>query len=269
MMDRRWWIAGGNLAAAVLVAGIASAQQAPDTTATPLLPGDAAVSGLGIRPHTHRWLITYFTPDGHPVPGGRQRVATWYDSVRTTTLAERPTLYRKQVLLAPGDAPLEVIESWAEPRSLAPIRTVSHNADGTTSTRDYRGARVTGYDPDSTAPGGRKLIDTTLAGAPFDFFGGMYDLLLDGFPLRAGYRVRFPADLGGARGGAALEWVTVSVASRDTVETGPGQSVPAWHVVTGPTSVGRFEFWIAADPHYMVRMWYIGPRGGKQVWATG
>lgn len=269
MSRRSRKIAGAAALAAVLLAQTASAQQTGDTTASAVRPGDGTVDGRGIRPHTHRWLITYFTPDGRPVPGGPKRVATWYDTVRIITLAGHAALHRKQVLLAAGDAPLEVIDSWAEPRSLAPIRTVSQNADGTTSLREYRGAHVTGYDPDSAAPGGRKSIDTTLAVAPFDFFGGMYDLLLAGFPLRDGYRARFPADLGGARGGASLEWVTIAVASRDTIDTGTAQPVPAWHVVTGPTSVGRFEFWIGPDPRYMVRMWYIGPRGGKQVWTTG
>lgn len=257
--------------AAALSTGSLGAQQTPipvDSAVPAVRPGDGTVNGAAIRPHSNRWVITYFMPDGELVPGGPRRVATWYDSVSLTPLADRQTLHRKQVLLAPGGGvPLETIDSWADPASLAPIRTENHYASGGASLREYHGSRVTGFDPDSAAPDGTRKVDVTLPEPVFDFFGGMYDLLLSGFPLQTGYRVRFPADFGGAKEGAALQWVTITVTGREAIDAGASGTLATWHVVTGPTPVGRFEFWIADQTPYMIRMWYIGPRGGRQVWS--
>ena len=261
---------GAMLAIAIIAPSRTRAQTVPtDTSVQSVRPGDGTVRGDAILPHTNRWIITYFTPAGAAIPGGPGRVATWYDSVWVTPLAGRPALRRKQVLLGPGGTALETLESWADRRSMAPIRTEGRYAGGTASLREYRASHVTGFDPDTAAPGGRKAVDTTLAEPVFDFFGGMYDLLLSGFPLHEGYRARFPADLGGARGGAALQWVTLTVTGREVIDTGTAGKAETWHVITGPLPVGRFEFWIADRPPYLMRMWYIGPRGGKQVWNVG
>lgn len=256
-----------------LVTGIAllgvplDAQQSAASPADTLRPGDPRVDARHIVPHTNHWSITYQTPDGHVVPGGPSRVASWFDTVTIDKLDGRAALHRRQVLRVASGAVMEIIDTWIDRRTFAPIETRSYYpAQRTESLRRYAGVHVTGFDPDSTAPNGRKLVDTVLAEPVFDFFGGSYDLLLSAFPLRAGFRAVFPADLGGATGGVALTWVAVTVTGKEEVDGGSIGRVSAWHVVTDSTSLGRFEFWIAEKSPYMIRMMYIGPRGGRQIW---
>lgn len=239
----------------------------PRDSISTLRPGDRSVDGARIKPHTMKWRLTYQTPTGSPVSGGPRRVAAWYDSVRRERVDGRTVLHRRQVLRAPTDSVLEVIDNWVDPRTLAPIRTENRYPGNKLSRRDYHGTQVAGFDPDSTLPSGRKVVDVTLAEPVFDFFGGLYDLLLAALPLRAGYAIRMPTDDGSADAGSALQWTTITVVGRESIAVGDSsRPEAAWHVTTNRTAIGSFEFWIADRSRLMLKMWYIGPRGGRQVW---
>ena len=230
-------------------------------------PGDDAVSGVRIRPHTNRWKISYVTAAETLATASPARVAEWYDTVTISSDVGSRVLHRRQTLALRDGAIMETIDNWADAASLAPRRTESHRPKGGISVREFRRTRITGFDSDSAAPGGRRNVDATIAMPAFDFFGGMYDVLMAALPLCAGYRVRIPTVFESSPGAPSLQWVTLSVLGRERIATGtPLGAVDVWHVETGPTPMGHFEFWIADAARNMVRMWYVGPRGGRQVW---
>ncbi len=247
----------------------ALAQGTDTATAIVLLPGAELNTARLAPPWSNRWRITYQLPDGREVPGGATRVALWYDSVGLVTEGGRQLLHRRQVLYNPANTLLETIDNWVDPHTLAPVRTQTRYPASGVSLRTYDGAHVTGSDPDTSAADGVRRINVTLAQAPFDFFGGLYDVLIAALPLRAGYVARIPADYSGAPGGAALQWVTLRVLGREQLAAYSGGPASVWHVETGATPMGRFAFWVTEQPPHLVRMWYIGPRGGKQIWNVG
>jgi hypothetical protein len=230
-------------------------------------PGDGTVSGARIKPHTNRWKMSYVTAAETLATPNPSRVAEWYDTVTISSDGGSRVLHRRQTLAQRDGAIMETIDNWADAGTLAPRRTESHRSKGGVSVREFRGTRITGFEPDSAAPGVKRNVDTTIAMPAFDFFGGMYDVLIAALPLRAGYRVRIPTVFEPSPGAASLQWVTLSVLSREQIAIAtPLGAVDAWHVETGSTPMGHFEFWIADATRNMVRMWYVGPRGGRQVW---
>jgi hypothetical protein len=65
----------------------------------------------------------------------------------------------------------------------------------------------------------------------FDFYGGMYGVLISALPLAEGYSTELPA-FDTTR--MAIDWVPVRVKGRETVESGPGKTKETW-VVETPT----------------------------------
>jgi hypothetical protein len=138
-------------------------------------PRDGSVSGARIQPHTNRWKISYVTAAETLAATSPTRVAEWCDTVSISSDGGTRVLHRRQTLAQNDGAIMEVIDNWADAGTLAPRRTESHRSKGGVSIREFRGTRITGFESDSAAPGGRRNVDATITMPAFDFFGGMYD----------------------------------------------------------------------------------------------
>lgn len=194
------------------------------------------------------------------------RVVSWFDTVTVVTEDGRRVLHRRQTLFGPGANLLETIDNRVDALTLAPIRTEARYHGARASYRNYDGAHVSGADPDSNAAGGMRTVDITLPQRVFDFYGGLFDVFLAALPLRDGLTVAIPTDDPTATARSGLTWATIAVTRRDTIAAARGP-IPTWRIEANAAGGGaRFVFWIADAPPYLTRMWYVGPRGGKQVW---
>ena len=232
-------------------------------------PGSDFVDGRRLHRYTTHWRVTYQTPDGMTIAGGPRRTVSWYDTV-TTTDSGAPRIHRRQTLYAPDSLLLEVVDNWADARTMAPIRTELRLTSHPLSTRDYNGRKIIGVSPDSTTTDGKQHVDVTVAEPVFDFYGGMFDLFIAALPLRPNLVVRLPTDDQTAREGAGLMWTTLTVVGRETISTDtPGGRIATWRVeapAASASSGAHFVFWVREQAPYLIRMWYVGPRGGRQVW---
>jgi hypothetical protein len=231
-------------------------------------PGDARVQGARIRPYTTHWRVSYQGADGKPLSGGPRRTTSWYDTVSVTTSDGRRIIHRRQTLYASDSALLEVLDNWANGETLAPLRTELRVGKQPLATRTYEGTRIVGADPDSTAPNGVRRVSVQTAEPVFDFYGGIFDVFLAALPLRQGLVVKLPTDDPTADAGTGLTWTTLSVIGRDTIATESRGPVESWRIEApaAGTNKAHFVFWVADNAPYLVRMWYVGPRGGKQIW---
>lgn len=233
-------------------------------------PGGGFIDGRRVHPYTTHWRVTYQMPDGRMVAGGPRRTVSWYDTVTVSTDEGKRVLHRRQTLYAPDSVLLEVLDNWADARTMVPFRSQLSLTNKPLTTRVYGGRRITGLDPDSTAPNGTRQVDVTVSEPVFDFYGGLYDVFLAALPLRPGLVVKLPTDDPTAREGAGLMWTSLTVIGREAIATDtPRGRVDTWRVeapAAGGVAGVHFVFWIADEAPYLVRMWYVGPRGGRQVW---
>jgi hypothetical protein len=233
-----------------------------------VLAGDPVVAGKRIKPYTAHWTVTYQMSDGRVIPGGPTRVTSWFDTVSVETVEGRSLLHRRQILYAPDGSLLETLDNWVDAATLIPTRTVARYGSAKLSVRQFDRDSVWGVDPDSTAPGGERKVSVRIPQPIFDFYGGLFDVFVAALPLRPGLAVRIPTDDPTAQGGSGLTWATITVIGRDTVATAGRGNVAAWRAEANAAGQSRahFVFWIADKPPYLIRMWYVGPHGGKQVW---
>ncbi len=250
-------------ASVIAAAAMADAPSSPRPTL--LLPGDRRVEGRRVRPYTNRWKITYRTPTGAAADGGPGRAGMWYDTLAIVRRDARRELLRRQTLLNPAGEVLEVIDNYVDPVTLAPILSETRSKGGGISRRSFAGARVSGFDLDSATATSRSTIDTTLAEPVFDYFGGLFGILLVGFPLRNGFVAEFPTNFGGASGPDGLTHVTVTALGTERIDAGPLGRVMARHV-TSKTPQWTFDYWLSDRPPYIIRLVLTGPRGGKQIY---
>jgi hypothetical protein len=84
----------------------------------------------------------------------------------------------------------------------------------------------------------------------FDFYGGMYGILISTLPLTDGYAAEIPTL---DTNKMAIDWVPVRVKGRETVPAGAGKKTETW-VVETPTKVyGRMTWWVTKEPPYVIK----------------
>ena len=103
-----------------------------------------------------------------------------------------------------------------------------------------------------TSPGGQRTDGGVWSD---DFVGGMFGLLVAGFPLQRDFTAKFPVF--DPRNGVA--WATYTVIDRERVRAGKGRTVEAWTVeVQDPVRVARMIFSLTKEPPYIIRLQEAG-----------
>jgi hypothetical protein len=88
----------------------------------------------------------------------------------------------------------------------------------------------------------------------YDFNSGMFGLLIVGFPLKAGYTVRFPVFNISERSKAPA-WIDFRVEGKETVAAGPGKQLEAWSVVANsPATKEVMRFDLIKEAPYIIRL---------------
>ena len=153
-----------------------------------------------------------------------------------------------------------VDSSMADARTLAPIRHVGVHSSRTMML-EFDGARVTG----SYAAAGEpvRAIDQTLPVRPYD--SSLYDFVIAGLPLDAGYVARVPFYVW-EQGG--LVWYTARVTGSDSIRLRDGTVVSAWTLDVEEGGELRSRMWVSrTEPREVLRLLYR-PAPGIELMNT-
>ena len=242
---RLYWSARirSSLLVALVLGGAAVAKE-PVKVAV----GDPSVDGSVIRPYTNRWRLTVARPGGEP-----REVATVTDEVVSS---DAGALKRTQVTRYDKGITTTDVNVF-DAKTLAPVSMDFTRSDtGASHHREFRGALVRGRHVASPSAVAEEA-EATFDAAVFDFYGGMYGLLIAAFPLGEGYAATIPAvDEDELR----RESVTFRVVRRERVDAGPTAKVDAW-VVDVDTKQGPMTFWLTKAPPYVIKLVWAAPNG--------
>jgi len=217
---------------------------------------DPAVDGSSLQPYTNLWKLTVTTPAGKTITMG-----AWTDELKWVEVDGKKFLQRTQIAAFSQGRATSTVNVF-DPKNMAPIRSDWRSLDGGFNHREFDPAAVkyrhTGQTPNgppdlSHITEGVQKLDVPV----FDFYGGMYGLLLAAMPLRAGFTGTIPSI---DENSDTQSWVPFAVTAQERVAAGAGKSVEAW-VVESETNLGAMKFWISKDAPYIIRLTYKGPNG--------
>jgi len=207
--------------------------------------GDGGITGSQLRPYTNLWKLGQQKP-GEP----SMEVGTWSDSLESTVYNGQPAMKRMQIANYEKKGIKLTFVSVFDPKTMKPfsfdysrsdngnIRRVEFGSD----TVIYRHTDSTGAKPEEA----RVKLDRNV----FDFYGGMYGLLVSTLPLADGYAAEIPA-LDTNR--MAIDWVPVRVKGRESVPAGAGKKTETWVVETPTKLYGRMTWWVTKEPPYVIK----------------
>jgi hypothetical protein len=207
--------------------------------------GDARVTGSHLKPYTNVWKFTQQKPGGTTEPAG-----TWSDSLERIDFQGHPALKRTQIAKYDKKQIQLTFVSIFDPKTMEPFSfDYSRSDNGNVRHVDFRHETVTYRHTDST---GSKPEEATakLDRPVFDFYGGMYGVLISALPLAEGYTTELPA-LDTTK--MAIDWVPVRVKGRERVQSGPGKTTETWVVETPTKFYGRMTWWVTKEPPYVIK----------------
>jgi hypothetical protein len=137
-----------------------------------------------------------------------------------------------------------------DPKTMEPLSfDYSRSDNGNVRHVEFQHETVTYSHTDST---GAKPQEATvkLDRRVFDFYGGMYGMLISTLPLADGYSTEIPT-LDTTK--MAIDWVPVRVKGRETVNAGVGKKAETWVVETPTKLYGRMTWWVKKEPPYVIK----------------
>jgi hypothetical protein len=192
--------------------------------------GDAVVDATRLRSFSLVRRLT-MTRGDTVKPFGRQS-----EQLTSDTLDGRTVLLDVLRFETPNGTTVD--SSWADPRTLRPLRMHSRN-EARVVTLEFDGRSIRGRTAPST--GVPTNLDEQLDVRPFEW--NMFGLAVSALPLRPGYRTTMPVYV--ARF-SRIVWYSVEVV-RDTSLLRPnGLRTPVWEVfATGDSVVPSAQFWVS------------------------
>ena len=243
----------GHIAIATFVFGalasptVASADPESASVQVPKLAvGDGTVSGSNLQPCTNLWIMNQQKGGTGPA----EKVGSWSDAVEITTFQGKPAMKRTQVANYDKKKIQLKFVSVFDPATMEPFTfDYSRSDNGNVRHVDFNDTAVTYKHTEST---GAKPEEATvkLDRRVFDFYGGMYGMLISTLPLADGYSAEIPAF---DTTKMAIDWVPVRVKGRETVEAGLGKKVETWVVETPTKFYGRMTWWVRKSPPYVIK----------------
>ena len=207
--------------------------------------GDARLTGSRLKPCTNLWKLTQQKPGG-PF----EEVGTWSDSLENTIYKGQPAMKRTQVAKYPKKGIQLTFLSVFDPKTMEPLSfDYSRSDNGNIRHVEFQHETVTYRHTDST---GAKPEEATveLDRRVFDFYGGMYGMLISTLPLADGYSTEIPTF---DTTKMAIDWVPVRVKGRETVDAGAGKKAETWVVETPTKLYGRMTWWVKKEPPYVIK----------------
>jgi len=207
--------------------------------------GDAKVTGSHLKAYTNLWKFTQQKPGGVAEPAG-----TWSDSLESVDFRGQPALKRTQIAKY-DKKPIQLsFVSIFDPKTMEPFSfEYSRSDNGNVRHVDFQHETVTYRHTDATRSKPEEAT-VKLDRPVFDFYGGMYGVLISALPLAEGYTTELPAF---DNTKMAIDWVPVRVKGRETVESGPGKTTETWVVETPTKFYGRMTWWVTKEPPYVIK----------------
>jgi hypothetical protein len=211
--------------------------------------GDSMVSGAFIRPYRNLWKLNYRKPTGESMDA-----ATWSDEVEEITLGSRHLLKRTQIAKYVNGGGSTLINVF-DAKTFEPVSRDFRRKNGMFNHVDFDRGSI--RFERAEAPGTDIKRGTVRLEKPvFDFYGGLYGLLIAGFPLKPGYSATLPSL---DESTDDVRPATFKVLRREMVEAGPGQKVKAW--VVECEDDGMMTFWLTKEAPYVIRLVYVNRQG--------
>jgi hypothetical protein len=207
--------------------------------------GDAEITGSHLKPYTNLWRLTQQKPGE---PSGE--VGTWSDSLESTVYNSQPAMKRTQIANYEKKGIKLTFVSVFDPKTMKPfsfdysrsdngnVRHVEFGPDAVI----YRHTDSTGAKPEEA----NVKLDRNV----FDFYGGMYGILISTLPLADGYAAEIPTF---DTNKMAIDWVPVRVKGRETIPAGAGKKTETWVVETPTKLYGRMTWWVTKVPPYVIK----------------
>ena len=217
---------------------------------------DPTVDGSSLHPYTNLWKLSVTTAAGKTMTMG-----AWTDELKWVEVEGKKYLQRTQIAAFSQGRATSTVNVF-DSKSMAPIRSDWRSLDGGFNHREF-GATGVKYRHTDKAQNGPPDLSHVIEGVQkldvpvFDFYGGMYGLLLAAMPLREGFTGTIPSI---DENSDTQSWVSFTVTGQERVAAGAGKSVQAW-VVESETNLGTMKFWISKDAPYIIRLTYKGPNG--------
>lgn len=207
--------------------------------------GDAKLTGSQLRPYTNLWTMSQQKP-GRP----SERAGTWSDSLEAINYEGRSAMKRTQIAKYDKKGIQLTFVSIFDPKTMAPFSfDYSRSDNGNIRHVEFRQENVTYRHTDSTDSKPEEAT-AKLDRQVFDFYGGMYGVLISTLPLAEGYTARIPAL---DTNTMAIDWVPVQVKGRETVDAGAGKKAETWVVETPTKLYGRMTWWVRKEPPYVIK----------------
>ena len=215
--------------------------------------GDVRITGSHLKPYTNLWKLTQ-KKSGGPV----EESGTWSDSLEGAVYNGQPAMKRTQIAKYEKKGIKLTFVSVFDPKTMKPfvfdysrsdngnVRHVEFGPDAVI----YRHTDSTGAKPEEA----KVKLDRDV----FDFYGGMYGLLISTLPLADNYSAEIPA-FDTTR--MAIDWVPVRVKGRETVPAGAGKKAETWVVETPTKLYGRMTWWLTKEPPYVIKAVLEVPKG--------
>lgn len=207
--------------------------------------GDARITGSYLKPYTNLWRLTQQKPGE-----AAEEAGTWSDLLENTVYNGQPALKRTQIAKYEKKGIKLTFVSVFEPKTMKPfvfdylrsdngnVRHVEFGPDAVI----YRHTDSTGAKPAEA----KVKLDRNV----FDFYGGMYGILISTLPLADGYAAEIPAL---DTNSMAIDWVPVRVKGRENIPAGAGKKTETWVVETPTKLYGRMTWWVTKEPPYVIK----------------
>ena len=221
--------------------------------------GDSMVNGAVLKPYKNQWQVSVTTPAGKENPDA----ALWTDELSFVKVDGHQCLQRTQVATFKQNG--QVVGKTTtinvfDPKTMAPkLRSFTRHVEKT-GADDSTHIEFHDLEVHFEHSGDGK-IDTEevkLETPAFDFYGGLYGLLLSTLPLKPGFSATLPSVDEDA---LTVSWVTFKVTGEDSADAGPKGKVKVW-VVEADSRLGPMKFWLSQDAPYIIRLEYTAKDNG-------
>jgi len=211
-------------------------------------------NGSLLGPYNNAWLFTVRQADGHTRQQG-----IWSDHLQFREADGRRALLRVQGMTYVNGASSSVLNMF-DPQTMLPISSQTRGPDGKTIKRTFENGRV--KSTNIAGPGAAEVnTDFAAEGPVYDFYGGMYGLLLATFPLGPGAEGVFRSV---EEFDDAVTTASFRVVGRERTLAGSRGLIDTWRVEANRTGKPNMTFWLSQAAPYIIKL-EMGNAGDAQI----
>jgi hypothetical protein len=248
-----------KLATFAVICALCSVSIAQDKGPVRVRVGDSLLNGAALQPYKNQWRVSVTTPQGKQNPDA----ALWTDKLEYVQVNGRKCLQRTQVATFKQDG--QSVGSTTtvnvfDPKTMAPVSRSFTRHVSKTGADDLTKVQFRDHTAffEHTADGKTTSQNAKLDPEAFDFYGGLYGLLLSAFPLKPGFSATLPSVDEDA---PTVSWLTFKVTGEEHADAGPMGAMSVY-VVEADSNLGPMKFWLSKQAPYIIRLEYTAKDNG-------